>query len=106
MLRAPLPNWLIHVHGAFCSMWVLLLVAHTSTVTAARVAVHGGLGLLGVGLACMMVPLGILAAADMMRRAVANGDLRDLGIACRKGGSRRLSVPDRRRRCFAYILKW
>ena len=74
MLRAPLPNWLIHVHGAVFSIWVMLFAVQTSAVTAGRVDVHRRLGLLGLGVACLMVPLGTLAATDMMRRGVANGE--------------------------------
>ena len=74
MLRAPLPNWLIHVHGAVFSLWVLLFAVQTSAVAAGRVDIHRRLGLLGLGLACLMVPLGILAATDLMRRGVASGE--------------------------------
>jgi hypothetical protein len=34
---APLPNTLIHVHGAVFTLWVVLLIAQTSLVTAGRV---------------------------------------------------------------------
>ena len=52
VFRAPLPNWLVHVHGAVFSCWILLLVTQTSLVAANRVDVHRKLGLLGFGLAC------------------------------------------------------
>jgi hypothetical protein len=51
VFRAPLPNWLIHLHGAAFSIWILLLVAQTSLVSAGRVDVHRRLGLGGVWLA-------------------------------------------------------
>src|SRR5215831_4753970 len=72
MLRAPLPNLLIHVHGAAFSIWILLFLVQTSVVTAGRVDVHRRLGLVGVGLASLMVPLGVLAAVDSLRRAPTN----------------------------------
>jgi len=74
MFRAPLPNWLIHVHGAAFSIWILLFAVQTSAVTVGRVDVHRRLGLLGLGLACLMVALGALAATDSLRRAAANAE--------------------------------
>jgi len=68
LFRAPLPNWVIHVHGAAFSCWILLLVAQTSLVAADRVEVHRKLGLMGFGLACLMVLLGVLASTDLLRR--------------------------------------
>jgi hypothetical protein len=69
VFQAPLPNWLIHAHGAVFSSWVLLLIAQTSLVAADRVDVHRRLGLVGFGLACAMVILGTLAGTDSLRRA-------------------------------------
>jgi hypothetical protein len=73
VFRAPLPNWLIHVHGAAFSSWILLLIAQTSLVAANRVDVHRKVGLVGFGLACLMVILGTLAATDSLRRALGPG---------------------------------
>jgi hypothetical protein len=61
-------NWLVHVHGAVFSCWILLLVTQTSLVAANRVDVHRKLGLLGFGLAPLMVVVGTLAATDQLRR--------------------------------------
>ena len=41
---APLPNKLIHVHGAVFSLWIVLLIVQTSLVTAGRVDLHRRLG--------------------------------------------------------------
>lgn len=71
VFAAPLPNWLIHAHGAAFSSWILLLIAQTSLVAANRVDVHRKLGLVGFSLACVMVILGILAATDLLRRESA-----------------------------------
>jgi hypothetical protein len=68
MFRAPLPNRLIHVHGAVFTSWILLLIVQTSLVAAGRVDLHRRLGLAGFGLASVMVVLGILAATDQLRR--------------------------------------
>ena len=73
VFKSPLPNWLIHVHGAAFSCWVLLLITQTSLVAAGRVDVHRRLGLVGFGLACLMVILGTLAATDSLRRALGPG---------------------------------
>jgi len=76
MFRAPLPNVLIHIHGAVFTSWILLLVVQTSLVAADRVDLHRRLGLFGFGLAIAMVILGILAATDQLRRGV--GDLPEM----------------------------
>src|SRR5437016_2208601 len=68
MFKAPLPNWLIHLHGAAFTSWILLLITQTSLVAANRVDVHRKLGLVGFGLACLMVILGTLAVTDSLRR--------------------------------------
>jgi hypothetical protein len=71
MLRAPLANNLLHVHGAAFTCWMLLLIVQTSLVRAHRVDIHRKLGLAGFALACVMVVLGLLAAADALSRNVA-----------------------------------
>ena len=75
VFKAPLPNLLIHIHGAVFSCWILLLIVQTSLVAAGRVDVHRRLGLLGFGLACLMVVLGLLAATDFQVRHFTTGDL-------------------------------
>ncbi len=74
VFRAPLPNLLIHIHGAAFSSWILLLIAQTSLVSAGRVDVHRRLGLAVFGLACLMVILGTLAATDALRREAPGMD--------------------------------
>lgn len=68
MFRAPLPNLLIHIHGAVFSAWILLLIIQTSLIVAGRVDLHRSLGLAGFCLACLMVILGLLAGADELVR--------------------------------------
>src|SRR2546427_3493984 len=65
---APLPNWLIHVHGAVFMSWILLLVVQASLVARGRVDVHRRLGLFVFGLACLMVIVGVSAGTDFLRR--------------------------------------
>ena len=71
VFAAPLPNWLIHLHGAAFSSWILLLIVQTSLVAANRVDVHRKLGLVGFSLACIMVILGVMASTDSLRRALS-----------------------------------
>jgi len=72
LFRAHLPNLLVHIHGAVYSTWVLLLIAQTSLVAAHRVDLHRRLGMLGFGLAGLMVVLGLLVSADQLARHTAN----------------------------------
>jgi hypothetical protein len=71
MLHAPLPNGLIHLHGAVFSCWLIMLAVQTCLVTAGRTDIHRKLGYVGFGLVCLMVVMGVLAATDMLRRGVA-----------------------------------
>jgi hypothetical protein len=68
MMAAPLPNVLIHVHGAAFTLWMVLLVVQIGLVSAKKIAWHKRLGLFGFGLAVAMVVLGLLAATDALRR--------------------------------------
>lgn len=68
MVRAPLPNILIHMHGAAFTCWLLLLITQTSLVSAGRVDIHRKLGIAGFCLACLMVVLGTSAATNMLAR--------------------------------------
>jgi hypothetical protein len=74
VFKAPLPNLLVHIHGAVFSSWILLLIVQTSLVAADRVDVHRRLGLLGFGLACLVVVLGVLVATDAQVRHAASGE--------------------------------
>src|SRR5947207_15350077 len=68
VFRAPLPSWVIHIHGAAFTSWVLFLIVQTSLVSAGRIDVHRRLGMVGFGLACVMVVLGAMAGTDLLRR--------------------------------------
>ena len=72
LFNAPLPNKLLHVHGAVFSLWILLLITQISLVSAKRVDVHRRLGMLGFSLACVMVVLGVLVANDQLMRYAAH----------------------------------
>jgi hypothetical protein len=81
LFKAPLPNMLLHVHGAVFSLWTLLLITQTSLISARRVDLHRRLGMLGFGLACVMVVLGVLVANDQLLRFAANPPADLAGIA-------------------------
>ena len=74
VFKAPLPSLVIHIHGAVFSSWILLLLAQTSLVAAGRVDPHRSLGLLGFGLACLVVIVGLLAATNSLARHFAAGE--------------------------------
>jgi hypothetical protein len=71
VLAAPLPNRLIHVHGAVFTLWMILLIVQTALVSARRVDIHRKLGLFGFALAVVMVVLGSLASSDALHRGFA-----------------------------------
>ena len=73
LFHAPLPNLLVHVHGAAFSSWILLLVIQTCLVASGRVGLHKRLGLVGFGLAGSMVIVGLWAATNSMIRHWAPG---------------------------------
>ena len=68
MFRAHLPNVLIHVHAAFFTGWICLLVAQASLVAIGQVRWHRRLGVAGFCLACAMVIVGCLAATESTLR--------------------------------------
>ncbi len=71
LFRAPLPNLLVHIHGAAFTLWIILFITQISLVTARRVHLHRRLGLLGFVLALVMIVLGTVTASDRLARHVA-----------------------------------
>lgn len=68
MVVAPLPNLLIHLHGAAFTLWMALLLVQEALIAGRKITWHKRLGLVGFGLSVAMVVLGVLAATDAMRR--------------------------------------
>ena len=62
LVRAPLPNLLVHVHGAVYMCWILLLIVQTSLAASGKLPWHRQLGILGLVIASAMVVLGLMAA--------------------------------------------
>jgi hypothetical protein len=73
IVRAPLPNKMIHVHGIVFSFWFVLLLLQTFLIPAGRVHWHRNLGLGSYGVAALLVVIGLLTATDSLRRGVAIG---------------------------------
>lgn len=71
MVTAPLPNKLIHVHGAIMTLWMIILFVQTALISAHKVKWHMSLGLFGFSLAVLMVIIGPIAATDSLRRGAA-----------------------------------
>ncbi len=77
--QPPLP-WLVHLHGALFSAWILLLLVQTTLVAVKRTDLHRLLGVGGGMLAVAMIPVGYFVAISSARRfaAVDPGALRFL----------------------------
>lgn len=75
MLRAPLPNGLIHFHGALFVTWMVLYAVQSALISAKRVAWHRSLGTIAFCLTPVMVVVGTIAALDGLRRGVRIGPL-------------------------------
>lgn len=65
---APLPNRLLHIHGAVFTLWMALFVTQIGLVAARRLPLHRSIGLFGFSLAVVMIVLGVLAAGDRLAR--------------------------------------
>ena len=72
--RAPLPNWLIHVHGAAFTLWIVLFVFQIGLVTARKPRCIAALARSASGLAVLMIVLGVLVASDRLARHVGEPD--------------------------------
>jgi hypothetical protein len=72
LFRAPLPNLLVHIHGAAFTLWIVLFITQISLVTARHVDLHRRLGLPGFALAVVMIMLGTMTANDRLARHVAH----------------------------------
>lgn len=64
---APPRPFLLWIHGAAFSLWVVFFIAQSALVRVHKVSVHRSLGWFGAGLAVLMVPLGFTIAVIMAR---------------------------------------
>lgn len=64
-------TWLVHLHGAVFTSWVLLFIVQTALVASHRTKVHMRLGIAGGALAVVMVVLGVITASEAARAGTA-----------------------------------
>jgi len=69
MMRAKLPNTLVHVHGGLFVSWILFLVAQPWLIVAHKVKWHMRAGVLSLIFVPSMVILGVLTLFDFIRRS-------------------------------------
>lgn len=65
---------LFHIHGAAFFGWMFLYAWQTHLAATGRVALHRELGLAGIALSAIMIPLGLAAAIMAARLRLAHGD--------------------------------
>jgi hypothetical protein len=68
MVRAKLPNRLVHIHGALFVSWIFLLLIQNVLIVGRRVKWHMTFGTLGIILPPLMVVFGVLTLFDSIRR--------------------------------------
>ena len=66
-----LPGRIVHLHGIVMTAWVVLFVVQISLVATRRTRVHQRLGILGAGLAALVVIVGVLTALHAAGRGHA-----------------------------------
>lgn len=65
---------ILHIHGVAYFAWIFLYAWQTRLVATGRVARHRELGLAGIALSALMVPLGIAVSIEAFRRRSIAGD--------------------------------
>jgi hypothetical protein len=61
-------SFIVHVHGLVMTAWVVLFVTQTFLIARHRVDLHRKLGILGAGLAAMVLGLGVLTIGHSIER--------------------------------------
>jgi hypothetical protein len=69
---SPLPSWIVHAHGIVMTAWVALFVTQVGLISAKRVRLHQRLGYAGIGLAALMVMIGLATAANAAKYGSAS----------------------------------
>ena len=86
---APLANALVHAHGIIMTLWVVYFVGQVLLIRSKNIKLHKRLGMVGIGLAVLVVVVGMVTAYDAMlerdRGHVARREtkLHSLGVALR-----------------------
>lgn len=68
-----IPGRIVHIHGIVMTAWVVLFVVQISLVATRRTRIHRRLGVLGAGLAALVVIVGVLTAIDAAARGASPG---------------------------------
>ena len=68
MVRAKLPNKLVHIHGALFVSWIFLMVFQNALVAIRKIKWHMTLGVLGLILPPLMAVFGVLTVFDSIHR--------------------------------------
>jgi hypothetical protein len=63
-----------HIHGLAFFGWMALYVWQTELAARGRIARHREIGLAGVGLSALLLPLGVAVAIDAIRRRMTAGN--------------------------------
>jgi hypothetical protein len=71
-IASPLPSWIVHAHGVVMTAWVVLFVTQVGLISAKRVRLHQRLGYAGIGLAALMVIIGLATAANAAKYGSAS----------------------------------
>lgn len=71
---APSLPWIVHIHGAIYTCWVLVYLTQTWLIAANRRDLHKQLGLASLAFGVAMVILGVAVAIDGARRGVGPPD--------------------------------
>jgi hypothetical protein len=69
----PLPSFIVHIHGAIMTAWVVLFIVQVTLVAKRRTKTHMRLGILGGILAALVVVVGILTALYAAARGATPG---------------------------------
>ena len=64
---------LLHIHGAFATLWIVYLISQAWLVSAGRIRNHRAWGLLGISLASIVFVLGVVTAIAALRTELAAG---------------------------------
>lgn len=58
----PVPSALVHLHGLLMTAWIVLFVTQVWLISSRRVKTHQQLGIAGVGLGALIIPVGLFTA--------------------------------------------
>lgn len=70
-LKPPAAYPLLVAHGVTMSLWIILFSVQATLISAKKIRLHMTLGIFGVGLAALMIPLGVLTGYVSAARGAA-----------------------------------